>query len=390
MAALARRSRSRTLMRGRMTPLDPLAPDQRAVVSLILQQGRSYDDIAQLLGLPVAAVRSRAHGGLDALGPGNGLPAEITGPLADYLLGQQPERDAEATRGLLAESAPARDWAVGVAGSLADVAPGGLPEIPGVAAGELASHSEANSSGAARAEEPAGPAEPGTPPPAAVAEPAAAAPEPDTPPPAADDPATPPAPRPRPALSDDATTNDDAPAASRLGGVLLILGVVAVVAVVLFLVLRGGGDDPGDEQAASPSATAAATATPTATAQAQVADEIDLTAPGGGKATGKMTVFLQGGQLLFALQGQKLPANRGNDSYAVWLTGPGPKARRLGYTDPVGKDGKLGIQGPGQSDLAAFPQLYATYANVVVSRESDENAKRPADVVLSGKLPSGR
>ena len=52
--------------------------------------------------------------------------------------------------------------------------------------------------------------------------------------------------------------------------------------------------------------------------------------------------------------------------------------------------GKLGIQGPGQSDLDAFPQLYATYANVVVSRESDENAKRPADVVLSGKLPSGR
>src|SRR5215211_1309504 len=133
MAALARRSRSRTLMRGRMSPLDPLAPDQRAVVSLILQQGRSYDDIAQLLGLPVAAVRSRAHAGLDALGPGNGLPAQITGPLADYLLGQQPERDAEATRGLLAESAPARDWAAGVAGSLANAAPGGLPEIPGIA-----------------------------------------------------------------------------------------------------------------------------------------------------------------------------------------------------------------------------------------------------------------
>ena len=125
-----------------MSPLDPLAPDQRAVVSLILQQGRSYDDIAQLLGLPVAAVRSRAHAGLDALAPGNGLPGELTGPLADYLLGQQAERDADATRGLLAESAPLRDWAAGVAGALADVAPRGLPEIPGATRGDLGSDSD--------------------------------------------------------------------------------------------------------------------------------------------------------------------------------------------------------------------------------------------------------
>ena len=114
-----------------MSPLDPLAPDQRAVVTLVLQQGRSYDEIATMLGIPVDAVRARAHAGLAGLVPENGLPREITGPLADYLLGQQPERDAEATRGLLAESAPARDWAGQVAGALADVAPGPLPEIPG-------------------------------------------------------------------------------------------------------------------------------------------------------------------------------------------------------------------------------------------------------------------
>ena len=103
-----------------------------------------------------------------------------------------------------------------------------------------------------------------------------------------------------------------------------------------------------------------------------------------------MTVYLQGEQLLFAIQGEQLPASGASDSYAVWLTGPGNKARRLGFTDPVGKDGKLGIQGPGEKDLSAFPKLYATYANVVVSRESDASAKRPTDVVLSGKLPSGR
>ena len=73
-----------------MSPLDPLAPDQRAVVALVLQQGRSYDDIAALLGIPVGAVRARAHAGLAALAPDNGLPIEITGPIADFLLAQQP------------------------------------------------------------------------------------------------------------------------------------------------------------------------------------------------------------------------------------------------------------------------------------------------------------
>ena len=358
-----------------MSPLDPLAPDQRAVVSLILQQGRSYDDIAQLLGLPVAAVRSRAHAGLDALAPGNGLPGEITGPLADYLLGQQAERDAEATRGLLAESAPLRDWAAGVPGALADVAPAGLPEIPGATRGALGSDTDPDAPQTGDDEATRGDL---------TADSAVSAPQ--TEPTAPLEPDGPPAPRPRPVRDEPAA--DAPPASSRLGGVLLILGVLAVVAVVLFLVLRGGDDDPGDEQSAAPSATATATATPTA--QAQVADEIDLTAPGGGKATGKMTVFLQGEQLLFALQGAQLPANGAKDSYAVWLTGPGSKARRLGFTDPVGADGKLQIQGPGEKDLTAFPKLYATYANVVVSRESAEDAKRPSDVVLSGKLPSGR
>src|SRR5215210_6676150 len=113
-----------------MSPLESLAPDQRAVVALVLQQGRSYDDIAALLGIPVEAVRARAHAGLDALAPENGLPPEITGPLADFLLAQQSPADAEATRGLLAESAPARAWTTGVAARLGDVAPGPLPAIP--------------------------------------------------------------------------------------------------------------------------------------------------------------------------------------------------------------------------------------------------------------------
>ena len=308
-----------------MSPLEPLAPDQRAVVALVLQQGRSYDEIAALLGIPAAAVRDRAHAGLAALSPANGLPGEITGPLADYLLGQQAAADANATRGLLAESAPARAWATSVAERLAPVAPGALPEIPA----------------------PAGSGEP------------------------------------RPAA-----TPDPKPAASRLGGALLIAGVLAAVGVVLFVVLRGG-DDPGAESAgATPTATA--TATPSA-AGLRVADAIALEAAPGGDATGTMTVYLQDeDQLLFELVAENVPPNAEGAAYAVWLTGPGMKARRLGFADAVGNDGQLGIQGPSERDVARFPRLYATFENVVVSQESSETAKRPSRAILTGALPSGR
>jgi hypothetical protein len=352
-----------------MSPLDPLAPDQRAVVALVLQQGRSYDDIAALLGIPVGAVRARAHAGLAALAPDNGLPIEITGPIADFLLAQQPAGDAAATRGLLAESAPARAWATGVADRLADVAPAPLPEIPDGAAPEPAAAPEP----LAAPEPAAAPASAAaSAPPAEVEAPAHAAPS------APDEPA---APRPRP-VRESAPPEGDAPppASSKLGGILLIAGVVAVVAVVLFLVLRGG-DDPSGETPA----TASATATPTATAEPQVTDQIELRSPNGGKGKATMTVYLQGEQLLFALQGEQLPAG----SYGVWLTGPGDKAQVLGYVTVQG-DGALAIGGPQDKDLDAFPQWYATYENVVLSKERAEGAERPTKPVLTGKLPAGR
>jgi hypothetical protein len=103
-----------------------------------------------------------------------------------------------------------------------------------------------------------------------------------------------------------------------------------------------------------------------------------------------MSLYLQDGQLLFALEARNVPPSAPDASYAVWFTGPGSKARRLGFTNPVGEDGRLGIQGPSDRDLEAFPQLYATYERVVVSEETDEDAERPGKVILAGKLPQGR
>ncbi|HZB77543.1 MAG TPA: sigma-70 region 4 domain-containing protein [Solirubrobacteraceae bacterium] len=321
-----------------MAPLEPLAPDQRAVVSLVLQQGRSYEEIASLLGIAPEAVRTRAHAGLAALAPANGLPAEITGPIADYLLGQQPPRDAEATRGLLAESAPARDWAAGVAEHLAGAAPHPLPEVPG---GDDAPAAPAPAAAAAAAPvEPVEPARAGTTAP---------------------------------------------PRASRLGGALLIAGALAVLGVVLFLVLRGGDDD-APEQAATPAATA--TATPSPTAAPQVADEIPMRPPGGdGEAQGAMTVFLQDGVLQFALQAVRLP-DAASTPYAVWVQ-KGDRYRRLGFANAA-QDGTLAVGGPTEDLRDAFPQLYATYDRVLVSQETTDTAREPTRVVLTGRLPSGR
>lgn len=57
-----------------MTELDRLPPDQRAVLSLVLDRGRSYAQVAEMLGLPESAVRDRAHAALDALAAEAGRP----------------------------------------------------------------------------------------------------------------------------------------------------------------------------------------------------------------------------------------------------------------------------------------------------------------------------
>jgi Sigma-70, region 4 len=64
-----------------MSRLDDLPPDQRAVLSLLVRQGKSHAEIADLLGIPQQAVRDRANAALDALADeptpsgGSGQPA---------------------------------------------------------------------------------------------------------------------------------------------------------------------------------------------------------------------------------------------------------------------------------------------------------------------------
>jgi hypothetical protein len=50
-----------------MTEPDRLPPDQRAVLSLVLDRGKSYAQVAAMLSIPEAGVRERAHAALDTL-----------------------------------------------------------------------------------------------------------------------------------------------------------------------------------------------------------------------------------------------------------------------------------------------------------------------------------
>src|SRR5207302_6948951 len=113
-----------------MGSLDTLTPDQRAVLDLVLQRGRSYDEIARLLGIDRAAVRARALAAFDELGPETEIASESRALITDYLLGQLPERAAEQVRDRLAKAPEERAWARVVASELRPMANKPLPEIP--------------------------------------------------------------------------------------------------------------------------------------------------------------------------------------------------------------------------------------------------------------------
>src|SRR5690349_8524188 len=113
-----------------MTPLALLAPDQRAVLELVLRQGRSYGELSELLGIPEREVRDRAEAALRALAGDPGDSAVDTGRITDWLLGQQSDRAAAATAERVGSSEPARAWASAVAERLREIGGERVPAVP--------------------------------------------------------------------------------------------------------------------------------------------------------------------------------------------------------------------------------------------------------------------
>jgi hypothetical protein len=324
--------------------LSSLPPPQRAVLSLVLEKGRSYADIAGLLQLDVDAVRERARLAIAALGGGDRTapappPPERRAAIGDYLLGQQPDTAAE-TRAYLAESAAARDWARAVTGELARLDAVDLPTIPAD-------------------------------PPAPVTEP-----------PAADAPAA------------ERTPATVAAPVSRRGGALLLAGAgLAIAAVVLAVVLLGGrGGSPHRSAAAATPAAAAGTATPpatpttppttTPTPAASVAAQITLTAAAGTAVHGLAAVIKRGSQRALAIAASGLHPTSAHLAYGVWLFNSRADSQLIGYVPPVKADGKI-------SAAAALPTSAGRYHRLVLTEEAGTQATQPGRIVLSGPIPAG-
>jgi Sigma-70, region 4 len=116
-----------------MATFDQLSAEQRAIVELVLQQDKSYEELAAMLGMPEARVRELARDALVELAPvtAGRVEEDWRGQLADYVLGQQAGPEATATKGHLRRSEPARTWTRSLLDSLDQLYPdGSMPAIP--------------------------------------------------------------------------------------------------------------------------------------------------------------------------------------------------------------------------------------------------------------------
>jgi transposase-like protein len=116
-----------------MATFDQLSAEKRAIVELVLQQGKSYEQLAGMLGMPEARVRELARDALVELAPvtAGRVEEDWRGQLADYVLGQQAGPEATATKGHLRRSEPARSWTRSLLDSLEQLYPNGaMPAIP--------------------------------------------------------------------------------------------------------------------------------------------------------------------------------------------------------------------------------------------------------------------
>jgi hypothetical protein len=324
-----------------MASLDSLPPDERAVLQLVLQRGRTYDQIAAMLSIDRAKVRQRALAAFDHLGPETQVGSERRHLLTDYLLGQLPPRVAEDTRSRLASSPSERAWVRVLASELAPLAGDALPEIP-TGGGETV-----------------------TPAPAVA----------PTPGPGAD-----PGPE---AFDVSAPASTIGRQSSRLGGAV-VLGIGAVIAIVVVAVVLASGGGGSKKTSSTPTVPASTSTTGTSTTPTRVVAQINLTSPTGAKTpAGVAQVVKQGTATGIIIVASGVAPNAKQDAYAVWLFKPGGKAKILGFVNPgVGSTGRLQTAG-------ALPTDAANYTELLVTRETQASPKTPGTTVLQGNLKLG-
>jgi hypothetical protein len=322
----------------RSDPLQDLADDELALISLLLIQGRSYDEAADLLGVEPTAARARAHSAISRLA---GVPETADNSrLVDYLLREEPEAGQRKVASLLADDAEARADAARLAAALRPLARRPLEPLP-------------ESTVAPAAQRPPDYAE-------------AAEPSPVSEPPVwAQAPvrhlreSRPVAPR-LASRAMNAASHPTSPARRRLwmGAAFTALAVAAVVA--LAIAGSGGTHRP---RRAPPNVR-----------------HLLLKAPAGaGRGLAAGAVVRQRGGLLLLLQGRRVAANRG-DSYAVWLYNSPVDSRLLGFVSPnVGSAGTF-------SSGTMLPPDAVRFHTLLVTLETIPRPLRPGRTVLRGPL----
>lgn len=309
-----------------MPGIEQLPPDQRAVLQLLLKQGRGYDDLSSVLRMDADSVRDRAHLALETLGPDTDLSDERLDEVSDYLLGQQPASARAQTRDFLAGSASGRAWARVVAGELRPLAAdGSLPEVP--ADGEEVE--EAFDALEARRER-----------------------------------------------------RQDVERSSRLGGIMLLIGLGVALAVVIVLLVRGGGDDGNGEQN-DPGQTP-----PAQEEEPQVFGQINLLPPDGGDSPLAVAQLLAADQgPAIRIVAQELEPITEDTVYALWLLAGEDDAQLLGFPEgqPTEEQPMLAAQDMLPPNVGEFETLVITQEE---RTEVTENAPTsPGEIVLEGAIP---
>jgi hypothetical protein len=360
-----------------MATLDQLPAEQRAIVELVVQRGRSYGALADVLQVPAERVRELARDALTELSPRTAarVEADWRGQVADYLLGQQDADESRSTRDYLKRSETARAWALSLLDSLDPLYPNGAsPAVPEPGATEARPEPVAEP----KSEQPAITAE------ERIRERARKQPvvaekkEPEPEPEAA---------KPAPVREPGALSPEAQSALKRRRTIGLVAGLAVLAAIVVgILALAGVFSSDNKKSTASTGSTttpAGSTTTPSSTTAQQpiqVLGQIVLHAVGTSRAQGIAYLVQQGPNKFVVVQAQvpPLPNNQKVAAYEVWLYNSNSNARSLGaqYTNAQGI-----LQG-----RAPLPVDYQKFKSIDISRElfADRNAGHGKDSLLRG------
>ena len=314
-----------------MATFDQLSAEQRAIVELVLRQGKTYDELADMLNMPEGRVRELARDALVELAPVSvrGVEEDWRGQLADYVLGQQSGPEATATKGHLRRSEAARSWARSLLDSLEQFYENG--SVPAIPEGDR---------GRGRRS-------------AAAAEPAVGA---------AREPSA------RPGL---APVGDPVMRRRLLAGAGALLLVLLIVLVWPIGLLTGDDDSSSADQS---SATGTDTGTGQQTANGQQAAN--------GQPAGIAIVVQRGDKKQLLVQAANLQPSGQSEGYYVWLYNSPDDAKSLG--------GQVTDQQGNYQALGAFPADYQKYKYIDVTRQKvgqSANVQHSGNSVLRGPMP---